>query len=224
MCTTSAIAGFPGSPSRVETAPSFTTHHDRLLDEPGVLEHTALHAAIHDGLAVVAERDGTRGHQRGHLRHHLARQSLRGRSHRQDAHGRLVPGSIQDVLGDGRVVVHRVGVRHTSNRGEASGGRRPASRRDVLLVLLTRLPEVRMQVDETGRHPQAVGVHLLGIRDGLDRILDGGEPAILDQHVADRVTPTGGIDDTPPPDPDPTRHAVSSFLCAAGGCFWPASK
>ena len=62
---------------------------------------------------------------------------------------------FEDVSGDAGVVVHRRRVRHARHRGEAAGDRRRGAGRDRLLVLLARLAQVHVHVDQPGTHDEA---------------------------------------------------------------------
>jgi hypothetical protein len=171
--------------ARDERAIFRVRHHGR-VDELRVLEHAAHHVAVHDRLAVVAERDRARRQQRGHLGHHLALEALGGRGDRVHAHGRILSGAIDDVVGGGGVVIDGLGVGHARDRREAARGRRAPARADALLVLLARLAQVAVQVDEARRHPAAGRLDHERVVDA-QLPADRRDPAVCDQEIADLV-------------------------------------
>jgi hypothetical protein len=61
-------------------------------------------------------------------------------------------------------------------------------------VLLTRLTQVRVQVDEAGGGDEAGGVDDLDVR-SFDLLVDAGDRAVLDQDVERGVELLRGIDD-----------------------------
>ena len=105
---------------------------------------------------------------------------------------------LEDVFGDSRIVVHRAGVGHARNRGEAAGnsGGRPGC--DRLLVLLTRLAQVDVHVDQTGTHHQTRS----DLEDG-DAVFDGQvstdprDAFALEEDIEHAVAAVHRIDDVP---------------------------
>ena len=65
-------------------------------------------------------------------------------------------GARDHHLGDGARVVHRARVGHRADVGEAAGRGRGETGQDVLFVLLPRLAQVRVQIDESGQKPAPV--------------------------------------------------------------------
>ncbi len=112
------------------------------------------------------------------------------------AHGAL--GAGDHGLGDGAVVVHRLGVGHAAHGGETARRRRSQARRDVFLVLFAGLPEVDVQVHEAGEHPlpgQFQRGHAIA-NDALGGAhAHAGNAAVLHDHVTDRVPLIGGVED-----------------------------
>jgi hypothetical protein len=68
---------------------------------------------------------------------------------------------LDDVAGDGGVVVHRRRIRHRTNRRESTRGRGARPALDGFRVLESRLAQVHMHVDETRRDDQSRRVKLL---------------------------------------------------------------
>ena len=113
-----------------------------------------------------------------------------------------------DVLGHRRRVVHRVGVRHAAHRGVAAGRRRAGAGLDVFLVLLARLAQVRVQVDEAGREPQARRLdHLVGNAAEDSRPTDSIRPSAMSTR-AELVAAAGRVEDARALDPQ-SAHVLS---------------
>ena len=101
----------------------------------------------------------------------------------------------ENLLGDTRVIVHGVGVRHAGHGGEPAGHRGRRAAGDRLLVLLAGLAQVDVHVDEAGTHNEA----------GRHRDHDGSlrrqitahalDDAAAHEEVARAVDPLSRIDD-----------------------------
>src|SRR5207247_5858986 len=79
--------------------------------------------------------------------------------------------------------------------------------RDGFLVLMARLAQVHVHVDEAGTHPLAGGVdHRRALRRG-EPAADPRDLAVLDQHVLHGIDGAGGIDH--PSAADEERHFSS---------------
>ena len=93
----------------------------------------------------------------------------------------------QHHLGDGARVVHRARVRHRADVRVAAGRRRGEAARDVFLVLLAGLAQVRVQVDE-GRQEPAPRPSMTRARSERSGSRASGPDArdfsAFDQHVA----------------------------------------
>ena len=80
---------------------------------------------------------------------------------------------------------------------EAARRRGAPARGDVLLVLLARLAQVRVQVDEARRDPAARGVDALGA--GRREVAaDRDDAPVLDQHVGSASRSAAGSSTRPP--------------------------
>ena len=86
-----------------------------------------------------------------------------------------------------RVVVDRIGVRHARDGREAAGDGRRRAGRDRLLVLLPRLAQVHVHVDEPGRHDAATPAARRRARRRPGRFAaDARDAAAVDQDVEAR--------------------------------------
>ena len=151
----------------------------------------------------------------GHLGDALPLEAVRDRPDREDAAGARLARALEDAIGDRDVVVHRVGVRHAGHRGEPARGGGAGPALDVLLVLLARLAEVDVHVDEAGGHDEPPGVQDLvpGPGDDLGRGAD--DPPLLDEEVEPPVGPIRWVDEPSafneqwhlPPSPRTSRPA-----------------
>ena len=158
-------------------------HHGQ-VEAARVLHRAAHHARRRDGPPVVRDGDDAGALHLAHLGQLLALRPLRDRADGEDVGE---PGGLRlldDETGHRRVVVDGVGVRHRADaRAAARDGRRRA-RRDRLLVLLPRLAQVRVQVDEAGRDDEARSVEdLRALGPRLAATEQPGHAAVLDEHV-----------------------------------------
>ena len=97
-------------------------------------------------------------------------------------------GLFDDETRDGGIVVDRIGVRHRTDAGPTAGDRRGRAAGDRLFVLLTRLTQVRVQIDETGRDDQSGCVeHVRVFGRGFRAVEQTDDTAFFDQHVATGV-------------------------------------
>jgi hypothetical protein len=174
----------------------FRVGDHRRADELRVLEDVAHHAAIHDRLAVVAERHRSRFDQRGHLGHGGALEAPRGGGHRVHAGGRVVIGAIEDEVRHRGVVVDRMRVGHARHRREAARHRGASAAADVFLVLLPRLAQMAVHVDEAGRHPAPLHVEDLGAL-RLDPPAHLCDAPFVDQDIGGLVAIRGRIENPP---------------------------
>jgi hypothetical protein len=131
-------------------------HHHEAVGA-GVLQGAAHHARVGDAAAVVGDGDAARGAQVGHLRELATGLTAGDGADGVDAHEPVVAPLGDDHLGDGAVVVDGLRVGHRAHHDEAPGGGGAGARDDVLFVLVARLAQVRVQVDEarTAQRPRA---------------------------------------------------------------------
>ena len=117
--------------------------------------------------------------------------SARHRANRIDARQSGFRGLLQDQLRDAGVVVDRLGVRHARHGGEAAGHRRRDAGRHRFLVLLPRLAQVHVHVDEArDRSTKPAGMSTTvppSASDAGRSRADLGDAIAVDQHVEDAV-------------------------------------
>ena len=179
----------------------------RQVEERRVLERAAHEAGVHHRHAVVGDGDDARALHLADLRQALALESDRDGTDRMDARPSGSRGALEDVARHRAVVVHRVGVRHARDGGEAAGERGAHARRDRLLVLVARLAEVDVDVDEPGHDQLSRGVEHARVVPERPHRADGLDVPVLDPHVGRLDRPALRIDDRPPRDQQPLAHA-----------------
>ncbi len=170
---------------------------DRHAEHAGVLERAPHQQRRRDRPAVVGERDAAGGLLLAELGELLALRPERDRADRIHARQLRFGRLLEDELRDPGVVVDRVGVRHARDRRESAGDRRRRAGGDRLLVLLPRLAQVHVDVDEArGHDPAARHFEDLG---ALDRqvLADARDHAVLDQDIELAVPAIDGIDHPP---------------------------
>ena len=159
-----------------------------------VLERTTHQQCRQDRLPIVGHRHAAGRLEIRNLGEVLAPRSDRHGADRIHARQAGLDGPLQDELRHARLIVHRIGVRHARDGGEAAGDGRGDTGRHRLLVLLSGLAQVHVHVDQTGRDDQSAELdhrRAVGGKVGPDARHD----AVLDQHVADTVDPVCRIDD-----------------------------
>ena len=171
---------------------------DRHLEHAGVFERTAHQQRRRHRPSIVGERDAARLPQLRDVRELLPRLPARHRADRIHAGEVRLRRLLQDVFRDAGVVVHRHRVRHARDGREAAGHGGRGAGRHSFLVLLPRLAQMYMHVDQAGTHDEAAR-HLDHGRARVGRqIAANARDAIaVDQHVERPVAPVGGIDDAP---------------------------
>ena len=120
--------------------------------------------------------------------------ALRDRPYRIDVYRRLLPGRLNDEVGDGGIVIDGAGVGHGQNGSETSGSRCPPAALNGLGVFAPGFAKMRMQIDQTGSHHQPGGVQDLRFR-GLEVLSDRGHAPLLHQQIGAAVHCLRGIDD-----------------------------
>ena len=90
--------------------------------------------------------------------------------------------------------------------GEAAGRRGQGAGAHRLLVLLARLAQMDVDVDQPGRDDQPGGVDRLGALGLVDPAVDPGDGAVLDQQVEVPVQVLARID-------RPGRHGSAGWAC-----------
>ena len=115
------------------------------------------------------------------LRQLLTIAPLRDRAHRVDPSQSGLSRLLLNKPRDAGVVIHRDGVRHAGHRGEATGDRGRHAGRYRLFVLVPRLTQVRVHVNETRTH------------DAVSRYVDDRRTRLDWQITPHRLDPT--VDD-----------------------------
>ena len=186
----------PRSPSDAATGPSCATPSPfsdlilavldhRHVEHAGVLERAPRQDRRRHRQAIVGHRDAAGFLQLGDVGELFALLAARDGANRIDAREARFGRLLQNQPRHAGVVVHRLGVRHARDRGKSAGHRRGDAGRDRLLVLLPRLAQVHVHVDEAGAHDQAgrqvddLGAVRLQIGSDL------GDAIAVDQHVED---------------------------------------
>ena len=176
----SAAAGMPLSPSRVETMPSCMAPPAERVGSSqwsatGMPKVRAYSSAVRirwletTGLPSSLTATAPGPDQLAELGELLPLLAQRDRADGIDP--RLAgPLRLAHDEADRRLVVgHRIGVGHGADRGEAAGRRGHRAGGDGLEVLLARLAQVHVQVDQPGRDHLAGGVEDRARRPGAPR-------------------------------------------------------
>ena len=124
----------------------------------------------------------------------LALRSDRHRADGIDARELCLGRLLEDELRDAGVVVDRIRVRHARHGGESASDGRGRAGRDRFLVLLPRLAQVHVDVDEARRdHPSAREVENLGAL-GRQVPADALDHTVHNQHIEFAVPAVRRID------------------------------
>ena len=174
-----------------------------------VLERPAHQLGIGHRQAVVGDRDHAGIYHVADLGHLGALLAPADGADRPDAGVAVALRLVQHVLGHRAVVVDRIGVGHRRHRGEAAGRSGTGAAFYRLLVLLARLAQVDVHVDQPRSHHQTLGVDDLGATPRTQALTQPDDLAVLDQDIADRVEILRRIDD--PAAADEELHSAS--LC-----------
>ncbi len=197
-------------------------------ERPGVLERPPEHPARDDGFAVVGEPRRSSIGQLAHLGENLAGETARDRRQRPDRNHRLHRCAAEQRVEEGRLIEHRVGVRHREDGGVSPCGGGGRAGREVLLVLLSGRSQVYVGIDQTGQQKAAVGSDLAGVG-GVQVGADRRDQSIPNVDVGDQIDPLGRIEDPDAAHDDLGRwsagvgepgrhHATSTRAAAVCGC------
>src|SRR4029077_9315970 len=121
------------------------------------------------------------------------------------------------------VVAHRVGVGHGADRGEPAGRRRHGAGRDGLEILLPRLTQMDVHVDQPRSHDLAAAIHHHGARRGAEVASDALDLALEQVHVGGLVDLPRRIDHPAAPDQDPAQWS-SPFPAALAQSGEPPAR
>ena len=150
------------------------------------------HARIHHRPAVVGNGDDARLLHQSDGGKFFAGAVLGDGADGKHVHDGVALGALDDVAGDGGVVVDGRRVGHAADGGESTGGGGARAALDGLGVFEAGLAQMDVHVDEAGRDDQSGGVEFGGAG-GIDVLADGGNAAVFDGDVADRVQTTGRV-------------------------------
>ncbi len=173
---------------------------DRHVEHARVLQRASHDAGRHDAHAIVADADRAGLAQLGHLRQLLTLLTHRDRRNRMELRSVELGRPPQHQLGHRSRVVDRLRVRHHAHVGVSARRRRRQPGGDILLVLVARLSQMGVEVDEGGQEPPARAVDdprplALG-RLHARAPADAGHLSALDHDVDDLVEAASGIDGT----------------------------
>ena len=142
------------------------THHVLALDAPAVVgeaRHIGGHGGqIRQGLALLAPGDGPVG---GDVDHRVPPDQLQ------------LLGQSLPAVGDG------VQVGHGADLGEAPPGGGTGTGADGLLIRKSRLSQMNMYINETGKNGGVMKVNDLGGNGGLQGVGNGNNTALTDQDL-----------------------------------------
>ena len=164
------------------------------VERAGVFQGGAHQVARDDGLPVVRNRHRAGAHHLAELRELLP---LLADGDRADGIDPREPGKRRLAHDEpyGRLVVRdRIGVGHGAHGREAAGGRRPGAARDGFDVLVAGLPQVHVDVDQTGGHDPAPHVPHVRLVGRAEPHADGGDATVLDQHVRGLIEVAARVD------------------------------
>jgi hypothetical protein len=149
---------------------------DDAAEGADVLQRTAHHPRVVHAPPVVGEHPhpGSRARHQAELGELLAGQALGDGADRLHVDESGEPAEVVDALGCLSGVGDRRGVGHRQHRGEPAQSRCLRAGAHRLGVLSTRLPQVRVQVHQTGQRDEAIGIHDLRVL----RLLADEDPVV----------------------------------------------
>ena len=171
----------------------------RHVEHARVLERAARQQRRRHRMTIVGDCDAAGGAQLGDVGELLAFLSARDRADRIHASEARFRGAAQDQLGDAGVIVHRRRIGHARDRGEAAGDRGRRAGGDRLLVLLPRLAQMDVHVDQAGTdHQPRRHVHdFAAIRQADRQIAPDARDAIAVDEQIERAVEAGRRVDHP---------------------------
>ena len=208
----------PRRPSRVDCAPScmsppalrFRSSQWSITGRSkdlASLHGAPHHARIHHRAAVVRDSHDARVLHGADGGQFLAGAVLGDGPDGKDVHHGMLAGALDDVAGDGGIVVHRQRVGHAADGGEAARRRRARAGLDGFGMLDARLAQMHVHVDEARaprparwhrtprrlrvkiRRPPGCGLRRCAHRPSCDRS-DVGDVAVLNERGACRIRST----------------------------------
>ena len=160
----------------------FAMLDDGKAEGPGGLERPPHQPGRLDRTAIIRERHGARFGQRSKIGQRLAFAAGRNGGDRKHSSKSHLPRPLDQSAGGLNAVVHGPGVGHRTHGGEPSGYCRREARLERFRVRIAGLPQVDVQVDESGRDHLTAGVHsFVGAEREIGR--DTADDAVLNQDV-----------------------------------------
>ena len=167
----------------------------RHVEHAGVLKRAPRQQRRRDRQAIVSHGHATGFFQLGDVGEFFALLPTRDRTDGIDPGQVRLGRLLQDQPGDTSVVVDRLGVRHARDGSKAAGHRRCHAGRDGLLVLLSRLAQVHVHVNQARTHHQSRrnvdDFGAIGVQVGTDF----GNAVAINQHIEHAVASVGRVDD-----------------------------
>ena len=164
-----------------------------------VFHRAAHHAGVHDGLAIVRDRNDASLLHRTDACQFLTEAALGDRADRIHVDAVQPAGLLEDVVSDHRRVVHRVGVRHAADGSESAGGGRVDAGLDGFGMFEAGLAQVHVHVDEPRCHDEPGRVDRRNLSAQLrlrgDVLVDRDDLAVADQDVRDALRALHRVDD-----------------------------
>ena len=165
-------------------------HHQAEI--AGVLQRPAHQLAVLHRPAIIGHGDRTGRLQLAKLSQLVPLAAFAHRAHRIDPHRRLFSPRADHRRHRG-TVIHRRGVGHAGNGGEAPRRRSPRPGQNVFFVFLPGFTQMDMHVGQSGHDPAARGIDLGRVRRGL--LAGRSDAPGDDQQVAGLIDPVGRVDD-----------------------------
>ncbi len=164
-------------------------------DHRRVLERAPHEQRRRNRAPVVGDRDAAGRGKVGDFSELFALRSRRDGANRIHARQAGFARALDDEFGDRGVIVDRIGVRHARDGGEPAGHGRRRAGRDRLLVLLPRLAQVHVDVDEARRHDERIRQRDDARAFRRQVAADRADLCPVDEQVESPVPAGGGVDD-----------------------------
>ena len=128
-----------------------------------VLHRTPHYPGVRHRTPVVRDGDRTGGFHLAHFGEFRAVRRFCDRTDRENIGKARTLRLLDHVPRDRGVVIDRIRIRHRTNARPTARNRRRTARRDRFLMLLSRLTQMDVHVDKSGRDDQAARVKNLSI-------------------------------------------------------------
>src|SRR5687768_372742 len=159
----------------------------RYAECPRILERGAHQLRTHDRPSVITHRYRSSRNHLAKLRKPFSSLADRDRPYHMHAR-RFSAMRLPDDEPDRRLIVgHRIGVRHSTHGGKSACSCSTRSSCDSLYILTSRLAQMTMHIDESGRHDAAVAFDDLGILDGPRIAEHALQLSVDNEYVSDVV-------------------------------------